>query len=218
MLLIPTTGVAQRASLQQIDALIASGQIDQARTALEQWKKNNRADAHSTFLAARLATRSADAEDAYLSVALSYPTSTYAPESLLRLGQARMAAGDTKQAGVYFRRLLADYPRSEHRATAEEWLGRTGKDNAATPVRARATIQVAAFRERSGARSVARQLENAGFEDVRLVTIPDNSLIRVRVGRFENSGAAAATVTKLKAGGFSAVVVFDAERETALRD
>lgn len=218
MLLLPNAGSAQRASLAQIEALVATGKIDHARSALERWKQSNRPDAHSTYLTARLALRAADAEDAYLGVALSYPTSVYAAESLLRLGQARMAAGDTKQAIIYLRRLLADYPRSEHHAIAVEWLGRTGKDNAAIPVKGRAAIQVAAFRERSGARSVARQLEKAGFQDVRLVTVPDNTLIRVRIGRFDNSAAAAATVAKLKAGGFSAVVVFDAERETALHD
>lgn len=207
---------------------------------LETWKQSNRMDARATYLTARLSTRAEDAEDAYLAVALSYATSPYAAESLLRLGQARMAAGDAKQASVYFQRLLADYPRTEHRTAAQEWLARTRSRNApnttapsstlpnptaaaaTTPrtsaKRMRVAIQIAAFRERSGARAVARQVEQAGFADVRLVTVPDNSLLRVRVGKFESGAQALPIVTRLKAAGFSAVIVSDAEREQQMRE
>lgn len=218
---------------------MVAGQVAQARALLETWKKSNRTDARATYLTARLSQRAEDAEDAYLTVALSHATSDYAPESLLRLGQARMAAGDPKQASVYFQRLLADYPRSVHRTAAQDWLSRIRstaqnaaapsstlpRPSAATPIlpstdaqRTRVAIQIAAFRERSGARSVARQVEKAGFADVRLVTMPENSLIRVRIGKFESASQALPIATKLKAAGFSAVIVSDAEREQQLRE
>src|SRR5687767_8264213 len=108
MLLLPAAARAQRAGLDQVDSLANAGQTVEARAALDQWKKSNPADARSTYLSARLALRAEDAEDAYLSVALSHPTSPFAAESLLRLGQARLTAGDAKQAAFYLRRVLSD--------------------------------------------------------------------------------------------------------------
>jgi cell division septation protein DedD len=78
----------------------------------------------------------------------------------------------------------------------------------------RVSIQVGAFREFSGARGVQRQLENAGFTDVRLVRVPGNQLIRVRIGKFENRAAAAATLSRLASANYSAVLVTDANSET----
>jgi cell division septation protein DedD len=78
-------------------------------------------------------------------------------------------------------------------------------------------LQVGAFREKSGAQSVLRQLQKGGFENTRLVTVPDNTLIRVRVGKFASSADAAATAAKLRAAGFSAVIVSDAAHEAIVR-
>ncbi|MGQ0562991.1 MAG: SPOR domain-containing protein [Gemmatimonadota bacterium] len=209
----PRTASAQRVTLDRVDSLMRAGQAEQARAALVEWRRTHSADARATYLSGRLATRAQDAEDAYLTVALTHATSAYAAESLLRLGQARLAAGDRKQAVTYLERVLADYPRSEHRATALEWL-----DRARETAPQLYSIQVAAFRERAGARSVARQLQQAGFENVRLVTVPDNALIRVRVGKFEDSADAATTASRIKAAGLSAVIVSDVQREQGMRD
>jgi cell division septation protein DedD len=251
-LLLPPAARAQRAGLDQVDSLANAGQAVEARAALDLWRKSNAADARSTFLSARLALRAEDAEDAYLAVALSHPTSPYAAESLLRLGQARLTAGDPKQAAFYLRRVLSDYPRSEHREAAQQWLQRTvpaesiaaaapdapkpkpvprtlpvPEPNDITPSVplnqptlnvARIAIQVAAFREMAGARSVAAQLRRAGITNVRLVTVPENGLIRVRVGTFQSSAAAATTVSKIKAEGLSAVIVSDVQREQLVRE
>jgi predicted Zn-dependent protease len=223
-------------------------------------------EAWAAFQKAKLATRADSAEDAYLTVALSHPTSPYAAESLLRLGQARLANNDPKQAIVYLQRLLADYPRSEHRALGALWLGRAqlatnnaraacttinsglklqqidtettallrteqttacaatsaGKANAAAAAPAstagRFAIQVGAFRERAGARAYARGLEQAGFERARVSVMPENALYRVRVGQYESAAAAQKTVAKLKAAGYSAVVVADRQRERLIKD
>jgi tetratricopeptide (TPR) repeat protein len=127
----PRLSVAQSATLEQAEALLKNGQTAEARAGLETWKQHNSAATRSqastarvTYLTARLATRADDAEESYLTIALSHPTSPYAAESLLRLGQARLASGDSKQALVYLQRLSADYPRSELRALGGVWLAR----------------------------------------------------------------------------------------------
>jgi cell division protein FtsN len=79
-------------------------------------------------------------------------------------------------------------------------------------------IQVGAFRETSGAREVKAQLERAGITGVRLVRVPGNQLIRVRVGRFANRAAASATLARLANADISAVLVADADTETVVKD
>ena len=223
-------------------------------------------EARSTFQRAKAAVRADSAEDAYLTVALSYPTSAYAAESLLRLGQARLANNDSRQAVVYLQRLLGDYPRSEHRALGALWLARAQlagnnaraacttvrnalqaqpadtqtvsllrteqttacaatpatappRDSDAMPASAaRYSIQVGAFRERLGARAYANGLQKAGYEHARVVVTPENALYRVRVGQYESAASAQTTVTRLKAAGYTAVVVADRQRERLIRN
>lgn len=235
LFVIASSGIAQqRATLDQVEAAIKRGDAEDARTILERWKKAEHpkldatTEARVAFLTARLATRAEDAEDSYLRVALSYSTSPYAAESLLRLGQSRLAAGDNKQAAQYLQRLLNDYPRSEFKTVAEDFLARTKVAASTSPVSAASaptatkasaattdmkfTIQVAAFRDASNAKGVARQLVKAGF-DARLATVPENDLLRVRIGKFATSADAAATNAKLKRAGYVGVVVSDVLRE-----
>jgi hypothetical protein len=89
---------------------------------------------------------------------------------------------------------------------------------AAAPAPAgRVTIQVGAFRELSGAQSVKRQLERAGFTNIRLVRVPGNQLIRVRIGKFADRPAAAAVLAALARADISAVLVSDAHTETSVK-
>ena len=74
------------------------------------------------------------------------------------------------------------------------------------------TAQVGAFRAVAGARTVAARLESAGFA-ARVVRLPESELVRVRVGRYATSAAAAATVRALGAAGFAAVVEGNARAE-----
>ncbi len=87
----------------------------------------------------------------------------------------------------------------------------------ATPA-GRLTIQAGAFRELSGAQSVKRQLERAGFTDVRLVRVPGNQLIRVRIGKFADRAAASGVLARLARADISAVLVSDAHTETPVKD
>jgi cell division protein FtsN len=79
-------------------------------------------------------------------------------------------------------------------------------------------IQVGAYRELSRARAAKLELERAGFTGARLVRVPGNTLIRVRIGKFNNRAAASALLARLGAANLSAVLVNDTESETAVRN
>lgn len=225
VLVLANAAAAQRVTLDQVEAALRNGDAERARSVLLQWnqQEHRRIDANTTaralILGARLETRAQRAEDAYLGVALSYATSPFAAEALLRLGQARLVAGDAKQATVYLQRLISDYPRSELRSTALDFLhrARTAAPTAIVPKNGAYALQVAAFRDASNAKGFARALQRAGF-DARTVTVPENGLLRVRVGHFPTAAQASAALAALKAAGYSGVIVADAARESILRD
>lgn len=242
--LVSNASAQQGATLDRVESQLKLGQLVQARALLAQWKKahpgaqpSSEDGARATYLTARLATRADDAEDAYLTVAISAPSSSpYIAESLLRVGQAEMTKGAARNAVPYLQRLVDNYPTSEFAALGKEWLGRaqaalpdddarpnrkaTGENTSAgAPAGAlRFAIQVAAFRDKNGARSVAQNLKKAGFEQVRLVTVPGNELVRVRVGRFASETAASDVLKRLQAAGYKPVVASDLQREKVVRD
>lgn len=312
LLSVPASAVAQRPPLDQADRAIANGTFAEARSILQSWRRENprpeqEQQARYHLLSARMIMDADSAEDAYLTVAVNFPTTGAAPEALLRLAQARYARTDSTQALEYLNRLLADYPETDHRPMAAVWLARvqpnargsnssvcrtlrevkagtnpetitllraeqlrvcgsatatasplvtatrraaeaadtptstptpeprTTTPPARTPARAPAAatpsptattstatskvaIQVGAFREVGGAREVKARVERAGFTDVRLVRVPGNTLIRVRVGRYANRAAAAAALARLASADISAVLVTDADAETAVKN
>lgn len=118
-------------TLDRVDSLVTAGQYDTARVVLDQWwSARDEFDvpgsdmARALMLRARLAPDLDAAEPDYLSVVLGYPTSDYAPEALLRLGQGLLANGDATRATAYLERLVADYPGRPQRTTALLWLAR----------------------------------------------------------------------------------------------
>jgi tetratricopeptide (TPR) repeat protein len=128
-----TRASAQRAAAraERVDSLIALGRVRDARVAPEWQRAGESAGkvdggqrARGLYLAARLTENAADAQEKYLNVALSYPTSREAPEALLRLGQALIAAGDAGRAATYFDRVIRDYSKAPARADAYLWLTR----------------------------------------------------------------------------------------------
>jgi tetratricopeptide (TPR) repeat protein len=72
--------------------------------------------------------------------------------------------------------------------------------------------QTGAFRQEESARGLMERLQAADFEP-RLTLVPGSDLMRVRIGRFTDRGAAARLVDRLKSRGFDALVVTDADRE-----
>jgi cell division septation protein DedD len=237
----------QTPSLDQVETLIKNGQTDEARAMFVRWQKDNAESARGLSLSARLTMDAQEAEETYLRIALSYPTTPYAAEALLRLGQFRLMANDPQQAVTYLQRVLSDYPNSEHRAVATEFLARAQEVLAArnpgskqpaakaaapaptptptptiTPTPApnpnsRYTVQVAAFRDVAGARAYVRELSRMGY-DARMVTVPASSLIRVRVGLYDKPADATAVLTKLKAAGYAPVFVSDISREQPVKN
>jgi TolA-binding protein len=147
-----STARAQRsagdAQLVRIDSLVNTGQLAEARVALDRWTNahprsdvtvsgNDRAAA--LVLTGRLARTWSDAETAWVAVALGYPAAPAAAEAMLRLGQGLLAqpASPTSRARAasYLERLASDYPNSPLRPLGFVWLARayseTGRRDAA---------------------------------------------------------------------------------------
>jgi cell division septation protein DedD len=134
LVVLPTVLTAQdapRPPLDEAEWHLARGEFPEARAIVQRWRRTNpssRAEqdeqAHYYLLRGRLTTNADSAEDHYLTVAVNHPTSRYAAEALLRLGQARNARRDTSEAVTYLRRVITDYPPSDHRTMAAVWLVR----------------------------------------------------------------------------------------------
>ncbi len=128
----PPALARQAEELEQVESLIEAGDYAQARARLERWAQANDEGhgaspgerARALLLRARLASDAGTAEKDYLTVALGYPTSPYAPLALLTLGQGLLASGDIDRAILYLQRLVDDYPGSPHRLTGRIWLAR----------------------------------------------------------------------------------------------
>jgi cell division protein FtsN len=77
-------------------------------------------------------------------------------------------------------------------------------------------VQAGAFRSLDGALSLAERLRDAGF-DPRVVRVPEDPLIRVRLGRFQLREGAEGLKSELEGAGFEAAVVLDAGSEERIR-
>lgn len=135
MLLLATAGQAhaQDGSLDRVQNMIASGRFTEARNTLGQWETAHgdpRSDAtpadraRALYLKGVLSTEPKEAEDAFLGVVMSYPSSAVAPEALLRLGQGMLTAGEPRRAVAYLERLRSDYPGAPQQEHAWLWLAR----------------------------------------------------------------------------------------------
>jgi cell division septation protein DedD len=90
--------------------------------------------------------------------------------------------------------------------------GRPVSAPAATSATGQWGVQAGAFRYREGADALMARLREAGYEP-RIVLVPANSLMRVRVGRFASGDEAARLVARLKSDGFDAYAVRDVGQE-----
>jgi cell division septation protein DedD len=133
--LAPATAHAQAANgaLDRVHNLIATGRFTEANNTLEQWERSYgdpRSEAvpadraKALYLRALLTGDAAQAEDAYMTVVLSYPSSAVAADALLRLGQGLLTAGEPRRAAAYLERLRSDYPGTTQRETGMLWLSR----------------------------------------------------------------------------------------------
>lgn len=133
---------AQADPLQAVEEMITTGRYTQARSALDRWQTDNppgtggasaEQRARALLLRARLASDGVEAQENYLSLVLSYPSSPHAPEALLRLGQALLVAGETGRATGYLQRLVTEHPANPHRAAGLLWLARAQGATGAWP-------------------------------------------------------------------------------------
>jgi cell division septation protein DedD len=134
VLAIASSGAAaQTDPLQRIEELVSTGRLTQARADLDFWFQANppgspnvsaEQGARALLLRGRLSTDPAAAREAYLALVLSYPSTSVAPEALLRASQGLLAEKDARRAATYLQRLVADYPASAHRTTGLLWLAR----------------------------------------------------------------------------------------------
>lgn len=76
----------------------------------------------------------------------------------------------------------------------------------------RYAVQSGAFRYTEGADALLARLRDAGY-DARAVLVPGSTLVRIRVGHFATADEAARLVREIRADGFEAVVVSDADEE-----
>ncbi len=76
----------------------------------------------------------------------------------------------------------------------------------------RYAVQLGAFSTPDRARTLLQRATDAGL-DPRLVRIPGSGLVRVRVGRFTSQDAADGRVAEIRAQGFDALLVSDADQE-----
>ena len=112
-------------------------------------------------------------------------------------------AADPRAREPAAERAAAPPPRPEPRPAAPP---------ATTDRQGRFTVQSGAFRYRETADALVQRLRGRGYEP-RLVLVPDNDLLRVRIGRFATSAEAVALISVLRSSGFDAIVVADARQE-----
>lgn len=129
----PAPGLAQDPTLERVHNLAATGRLTEARNTLADWERRHTAAnsgatsgdrARALLLRGMLSDDATQAQEAYLAVVLSYPSSEAAPHALLRLGQGLLAAGEPRRAVAYLERLRTDYPGSSARETGWLWLAR----------------------------------------------------------------------------------------------
>jgi hypothetical protein len=239
LLVVPHLSPQQPISLDEVEALANRGRILEAREVLETWWEEQGARVgrldrqRSLWLRARLTVDPSLAELDLRRLTLEYPGGPYSDDALLRLAQSADVRGDRGRAGDYFRTLLRGYPSSPHASLAAAWLREAGPDVQAAEGGSRDpgrvdfprpppgvedafSVQAGAFRDQDRARSLADQLEAAGY-DARVVRIPADGLLRVRVGRYRDRVDADAVAAMLRERGFEATIVTDARSEERVR-
>jgi hypothetical protein len=210
--LILAVGVAvpmgAQESLDVVDSLASAGRSDEARAALEAWWDNERVRSgridrqRGLWLRAILTVDPRMAGLDFQRLVLEYPGGSHSDEALLRLGLISAAAEDLPRAAGYFRTLVTDYPRSQQRRRAQEWL----------------TVNFVAVEEAELAEAESREPESLGPEfpepesrELEVdATEPAEAVATryaVQVGAFESEERARILLASVNASGFRARLV-----------
>ncbi len=173
----------------------------------------------------------------YRRLTLEFPGGPFSDDAHLRLAQEAQLVGDLPEALNHFRALQRDYPGSPLRSLADAWLRENqqtaeeaqareahetradpapprepGRNAQETAQRGSISLQLGAFRNLDGARSLVADLATAGYE-ARLARVPGSDLIRVRVGFFRTREEARDLRQELQGRGWDSTVVTNAHEE-----
>lgn len=243
LILIPSGAVSAQSPLDDVETLLGLGRILQAREVLQDWMDREESSSgrldrqRGIWLRAILTVDPSMAELDLRRLVLEFPGGPHSDDALLRLAQLSDLRGELRQAATRYSTLERDYPSSPLRRVATEWLLDHREEVEAlgpepSPRRETTTppilqvegpdaprqtggpfsVQLGAFRNLAGARSLASALQGRGYEP-RLVRLPGNDLIRVRVGRLGDRGEASNLKEELERAGFEAAVVSNAHTE-----
>jgi hypothetical protein len=236
LLLLPPAPLASQgaASLDEVEALMGRGRILEAREVLEAWWEAQGASVgrmdrqRSLWLRARLTVDPSLSDLDLRRLVLEFPGGPYSDDALLRLAQSADLRGDLRQAHANYTALLRGYPSSPLAPAADAWLREMGPEvealgpaplpevPAALPGspggEGPLSVQVGAFRNPEGARSLSERVREAGWVS-RVVRVPGTDLLRVRVGRFLRRDGVEGLKRELERAGFEATIVADAHLE-----
>ena len=243
VLLLSPGAIRAQNPLDDVEALLGQGEIFLARELLQDWWEGQLAAANrmdqqrSIWLRGLLTVDPSMAELDFRRLVLEFPGGPFSDHALLRLAQSAEMRSDLRQAIAHYKALERDYPSSRLRGRAQAWL-RMNSDSVQVlgpitypetetdpgpilPVEEATnldesqgsySVQAGAFRNIDGARSFADDLREFGHLP-RLIRLPGNNLIRVRVGRFSDRDEASRLQRELVGVGFEALVVSDANLE-----
>lgn len=211
----PVTVRAQELSLQAIDSLAASGEVGQARTALDEWWRE-RGDSASRddvqraiWLRGRLSLDGARAEREYQRLVVEFPGGPHTDGALLRLAQAAQSRGDAPRAATYLETLLRDYPSSSHRADASRRLADLRANSSLAPLLGAAT-SVAAPAARAAPSPSARPVTSGPPPAAERTPAPEageTGRYSVQLGAFSSEVRARNLATASRRAGFESRVV-----------
>lgn len=238
LLAAPLSGLwaQEGASLNEVELLMAHGQIMEAREILESWWniRFDSADRSSRqkglWLRGRLTVDPSIAELDYRRLILEFPGGAYSDDALFRLGLASANRGELREAQSTFQRLVGDYPSSPRVGDARRWLRTHSGEIAALPVLPSApppepppetrslpdsgefSVQLGAFRSLERAQALAGDLREDGYP-ARVVRSTGTDLVRVRTGRFSSRLRAEALARELSQKGYETTLITDAGSE-----
>ena len=210
-------------TLALIDSLIAQGNVEGARVSLGGWLAAHPAGpttdgstrAHALYLDGILASDWKAAEDAFLAVALTHPTTAHAPLALLRLGQGLVTtarAGDaaaSARATAYLQRLTADYPTSPVRPDAFLWLAYSLESSGRSGEACTAASSAANIARDDAVASMARQAQQRSCGDIPIdrSQVARGEAFAVQIGAFRAKESADQLASRARAAGFDTRVV-----------
>lgn len=212
----PAAGQQPKAAprLESVEAAADSGKIDEARQALDRWFAAREASgtpaqrSRAHFLRARLTENADSARIEYARVALD-GVSPYQERALLRLGQLKLAEGDTDGALTDLSRLRSDFPGDS--LTAESWLW-TGyaHESAGNNDAACDAWQKAVDLAGSSKQATVKTLASGALSDCAPAGATTGQFA-VQVGAFQSAAAAERLRRRLQQGGTPAPLIVSAD-------